>query len=166
MRQACDYRQDVEEYGSVIVNVRASVAQYSPPQGLNRAVRLHSRGPLLAQLTVYATLVDCYSACCAFFRLEPSNYVWRDVDAVAALQCASNLGEPSGNALQVLPVPGPPASDLRTFSVSLLRVRLSAASICAVVRMIFERVRWACRARVRLADLPAPASCKFARASS
>ena len=115
-----------------------------PPQGLNRAVRLHSRGPLLAQLTVYANLVDCCSACCAFLRFEPSNYVWRDVDAVAALQCAINLGEPSGNAIQVLPVPGPPASDLRTFSVSLLRVRLSAASICAVVRMIFERVRWAC----------------------
>ena len=49
---------------------------------------------------------------------------------VAALQCALGMNVPSGGALQVPPVPGPPASGLRYFSTSLLRTHLSAASIC------------------------------------
>ena len=62
---------------------------------------------------------------------------------VAALQCAFGTSVPSGGALQVPPVPGPPASGLRSFSFSLLCVHLSAASIFAMLRMILERVRCA-----------------------
>ena len=53
------------------------------------------------------------------------------------------MSVPSGDALQVPPVPGPPASGLRSFSFSLLCVHLSAASIFAMLRMILERVRCA-----------------------
>ena len=62
---------------------------------------------------------------------------------VAALQCAFGMSVPSGGALQVPPVPGPPASGLLSFSFSLLCVHLSAASIFAMLRMILERVRCA-----------------------
>ena len=62
---------------------------------------------------------------------------------VAALQCAFGRRVPSGGALHVPPVPGPPASGLLSFSSSSLRAHLSAASICAMFRMILERVRCA-----------------------
>ena len=58
------------------------------------------------------------------------------IACVAALQCAFGMRVPSGGAL-LPPVPGPPASGLRSFCLSLLRAHLSA-SIFARLRMILE----------------------------
>ena len=114
--------------------------------GWNSAVRPHARGPCLHSglcMPLWSIVAPNVVPSLALSLHLMFSGMSISLAYVAALQCAFGLRVPSSGALQVLPVPGPP-SDLSTFCVSLLRVHHSAASNCAMVRMIFDRVRCAC----------------------